>query len=182
MKIKKRHIVLAALIIALGAAVYLNWRFSDTSSMISPSSKELGKATYVSADASATNDEAKTASKALSASDEYFAKAATDREQAQDKALSIAKDTLTLSDSSDDAKEEAAEQLKELEDRILAQSNIEGILKTKGFSKCLCFLSDEGCSVAVLKDEIKENSPLIIKDAVQSQYEIDFNKITVLEV
>ena len=56
MKIKKQHVLAAALVLALGAAVYLNWQFSGTP-LISSTSKELGAATYVSNDASATADE-----------------------------------------------------------------------------------------------------------------------------
>lgn len=182
MKIKKRHIVLAAVILALGAAVYLNWQYADTGSLIAPTSKELGEVTYVNAEAQATDDEVQTASKEQDAPLSYFAQAKTERQQAQDEAVSLAKETLTLSESDDDMKKEALEQLKNLENIILAQSNIESVLKAKGFSECLCFISDQGCSVAVKSSELKDNSPLIIKDAVQSQYEIDFNDITIVEV
>ena len=180
MKIKKRHIALAALVVALGAAVYLNWQYADSGVSVLPTAKELGSATYVNADVKATEDEVRSTSQSQSTS--YFAKAKTDRQQAQDEAVSLAKEVLTLTESDDEAKREAAEQLSKLEDRFLAQNNIEGVLKAKGFSECVCYLSDEGCSVAVLSTELKDNSPLIIKDAVQSQYEIDFNDITIVEI
>ncbi|MBQ3417711.1 MAG: SpoIIIAH-like family protein [Ruminococcus sp.] len=182
MKIKKRHVVLAAMILALGAAVYLNWQYADAGSLIAPTAKELGEVTYVNAEAEATSDEAEAVSKEQSDSASYFAQAKIERQQSQDNAVDLAKEVLTLSDSSDDAKSEAAEQLGDLEERFLAQSNIEGVLKAKGFSECLCFISDDGCSVAVKASELKDNSPLIIKDAVLSQYEMDFNDITIVEV
>ena len=182
MKIQKRHVVLAALIVALGTAVYLNWHFSDTGSLISPSSKELGAATYVNADASSTADEAQSVSKTLSKEESYFAQALTEREKAQDRVMSEAKKVLELAESSDEAKAEAAKQVSTVEDRILAQSNIENILKGKGFSRCLCFLSDEGCTVSVIKAELKTISPLVVKDVVTSQADVAFNNITVVDV
>lgn len=181
MKFSKKYAVVAALVLALGAAVYLNWQFSDNTSMLSSASKELGAATRVSTDV-ATDDEALSVSKSLSKSDEYFAKAQSDRTQAQDKSLTAAKEILQMADSSDEAKAEAVEQANALEERITAQSNIESILQAKGFTRCLCFISDEGCTVAVLSGELKDASALIIKDTVMSQYEIDFNDITIVEV
>lgn len=182
MKFHKRHIVLAALVLALGAAVFINWQFSDeTSALAEEVSKELGAATYVNSDTSST-DQVAQVSKQTSASDEYFAKAVVEREQAYDSAIDTAKETLKLADSSDEAKTKAVEQLNKLEDSLVIQSNIESILKGKGFSECLCMITDDSCSVAILKDELVDDSPLIIKDAVLSQMDIDFNSITIIEV
>lgn len=183
MKLQKRHIVLTALILALGAAVYLNWQFSDSgSSLLTTTSKELGAATYVNADTTATADEAVPSSKQTSAADQYFAEAQTKREQAQDKVTDTANEVLKSADSSEEAKKQAVEQASKIENNILCQSNIENILKAKGFTKCLCYISDTGCSVAVLKDDMGNDSALIIKDAVLSQLDCEFNDITIIEV
>ena len=182
MKFSKKYVVVAALVLALGAAVYLNWQFSDSDTMLSTASRELGAATHVSSDSVATDNDAEQVSKTLDKTSEYFAKAETERTQAQDKALSEAKEILQLSESSDEAKKEAVEQANKIEDRITAQSNIEGVLTAKGFTRCLCFISDDGCSVALPKNDLKDSSPLIVKDAVLSQLDIDFNDITIIEV
>ncbi len=182
MKIQKRHVVLAALVLALGAAVFINWQFSDDSSALAQEvSKELGAATYVNTDTSSSDQIAKV-SKTTSSADDYFAKAEVEREQAYDTAVETAKETLKLADSSDEAKTKAVEQLSKLEDALVIQSNIESILKAKGFSRCLCMISEESCTVAVLKDELVDDSPLIIKDVVLSQIDIEFNSITIIEV
>ena len=181
MKIKKKHILVSALVLALGAAVYINWQFSGTPK-VSASSKELGAATYVSKDASATADEAKTAGKSALTPVEKIAKARTERSQAQDKALDEAKGIIKLSDSTEEAKKAAVDQASRIEQRILAQSNIENILSAKGFSQCLCYVSDGGCTVTVLADEMQKDSPLIIKDVVQSQIEVDFSSIVIVDI
>lgn len=180
MKIKKQHILVSALVLALGAAVYLNWQFSGTP-LISPTSKELGAATYVSNEAKATADEARTASTELTP-EAKLAKARTDRTQAQDKALSEAENILKLSDTSEDAKTEAVKAANEIEQRILAQSNIENVLSAKGFPSALCYLSDGGCTVTVLSKELKDDSPIIIKDVIMSQTEVAFNNIVIVDV
>ena len=180
MKIKKQHIFVSALVLALGAAVYLNWQFSGTP-LVKPSSKELGAATYVSKDASATTDEVKSAPQQMSP-EQKLAKARTERAQAQDKALEESKTVLQAADSSDEAKAEAVKSATAIEERILAQSNIENILCAKGFSEVLCYSSGESCTITVKKSEMKEDSPLIIKDAVMSQLKVDFNDIVIVDI
>ncbi len=178
MKIQKKHILSAALILALGAAVFINWQFSG-SSAVKPTAKELGAATYVSRDAKATADEAE---RDELSPQEKIASMRTERSQAQDKALDSAKNILSLSDTSDDAKAEAARQAGVIERRILVQSNIENILVAKGFTDALCFLSDNGCTVTVKAEDMEKDSPLIIKDVVMSQIDVDFNQIVIVEV
>lgn len=180
MKIKKQHILAASLILALGAAVYLNWQFSGTP-QVSSASKELGAATYVSKDTEATADEALSANAELTP-ESKLTKARTERTQAQDKALSEAENILELSDTSEEAKAEAVKSADAIEQRILAQSNIENILDAKGFSGALCYISDSGCTVTVLKDDLKDDSAIIIKDAVLSQTDIEFNNIVIIDV
>ena len=180
MKIKKQHILASALILALGAAVYLNWQF--TGAPVNRSGdKELGAATYVSKNTAATADE-----KGRGSGDDppqaVLAKARTERAQAQDKALSEAKNVLELSDTSEESKAEAVKTATLIEKRILAQSNIEGILNAKGFSSVLCYVTDTGCTVTVLSSEMKEDSAMIIKDAVMSQLNVEFSNIVIVEV
>ena len=40
MKFHKRQLILASLVVALGAAVYLNWQFSDTHEFDAPDTIE----------------------------------------------------------------------------------------------------------------------------------------------
>lgn len=180
MKIKKQHILASALILALGAAVYLNWQFTGAP-VKSSGDKELGAAAYVSRNASATADETAKTMKDDSP-EAKLAKARTERTQAQDKALSEAKNILELSDTSDEAKAEAVKTATAIEKRILAQSNIEGILNAKGFSSVLCYVADAGCTVTVLKADMKDDSAMIIKDAVLSQLNVEFSNIVIVQV
>ncbi len=181
MKFQKRHIVLSALILALAVAVFINWQYNpESSDLISSVSKELGAATYVNAD-SATDDEVVGVAKQTTATDEFFAKAEVDRQQSYDDAIELAQQTLKMSDTSDEAKTIAVEQLNKLENDMVTQMNIESILKGKGFSQCLCYISESNCTITVAAKDMKENSPLIIKDVVLSQLDIDFNSITIVE-
>ena len=180
MKIHKKHILVSALVLALGAEVYINWQFSSSPNT-KAATKELGAATYVSRDTAATVDESALRSNSLTAGEKLTA-ARIERTQTQDKALDTAKEILTLADSSDEAKKSAVEQANAIEQRIMTQNTIENILIAKGFSDVLCYVSDSGCTVTVLKSEMQKDSPLIIKDAVLSQLKVSFNDIVIIEL
>lgn len=210
MKIQKRHVLMASLVLALGAAVYLNWQFTGNSDMLSvDASKKLGEAQYVNGDITdetqeagifdsifgdddkstdsteeTTEGEDTTAVKAELTEEQisYFSTVRTDREQTQSKVLEDAKEVLSLSENSEEAKEEAAESVSQLEKLILAQSNIENLLKAKGFTDVVCFISDEGCNVVVASQNMDDNSSLLVKDAVMSQLDMGSEQIKIIQI
>lgn len=211
MKIQKRHILMASLVLALGAAVYLNWQFTGNSDMLSvDASKKLGEAQYVNGDITdetqeagifdsifggdddkstdsteeTTEGEDTTAVKAELTEEQisYFSTVRTDREQTQSKVLEDAKEVLSLSENSEEAKEEAAESVSQLEKLILAQSNIENLLKAKGFTDVVCFISDEGCNVVVASQSMDDNGSLLVKDAVMSQLDMGSEQIKIIQI
>lgn len=210
MKIQKRHILMASLVLALGAAVYLNWQFTGNSDMLSvDASKKLGEAQYVNGDITdetqeagifdsifgdddkstesaeeTTEGEDTTAVKAELTEEQisYFSTVRTDREQTQSKVLEDAKEVLSLSENSEEAKEEAAESVSQLEKLILAQSNIENLLKAKGFTDVVCFISDEGCNVVVASQNMDDNGSLLVKDAVMSQLDMGSEQIKIIQI
>lgn len=220
MKIQKRHILLGSLVLALGAAVYLNWQFTGNDDMLTvDASKKLGEAQYVNGDiteetqeaglfdsifggdndsskestgentsegadaAEATeNTEASEGAELSKEQTEYFSTVRNDRQQTQSAVMEDAKEILTLSESSEEAKEEAAESASQLEKLILAQSNIENLLKAKGFSDAVCFISDQGCSVVVAAQSLDENGAVLIKDAVMSQIELASDQIKIVQI
>ncbi len=186
MKFKKHHIVLAALVAALSAAVFINWQLTDkTDISVSKTSKELGAATYVNSNIS-TEDEV--SSDSLSGSNltaeqiEYFAASRSKRQEAYDEALSLATEVLKLTETSEEAKEDAAEQLARLEDSLLSQQRVETILKAKGFSDCVCCVSETSCTVIIPTDEMTDSSPLIIRDCVVENTGLPFENISIVEV
>ncbi len=217
MKIQKRHILLGSLVLALGAAVYLNWQFTGNTDMLSvDASKKLGEAQYVNGEITDNTQEAgifdsifgdgdkaenqteptedmtgsgdgtqdnNAASTELTKEQSgYFASVRTDREQTQSKVMEDAKEILSLAENSEEAKEEAAESVSQLEKLILAQSNIENLLKAKGFADAVCFISDEGCNVVVASQNMGDNGAVIVKDAVMSQLEFETDKIKIIQI
>ena len=182
MKKHKKLILMASLVLALSAAVYLNW------SMTQPTSKILGESKFVSATMStqSTPDEAKQTSAKVSNLTEkqqnFFAKAKTERDQIQDEIIDTASEKLNLENTSEADRNEAQNQVAGIIKNFTVQNSVETTLKAKAFSECLCYINEQGCVVTVPKSELNDSTSMIIKSTVQSMTNMGFDKITVVTV
>ena len=176
MKIQKKHIVMTSLVLALATAVYINYQISQARTT-SPA-KELGAASYVNATVgeTATSDEAATAMALSKEQQDFFASERTKRQNTQDKVIDDAEEIL----DSDSELTEAQENVERIISFFTTQDTIETIVKAKGFSDCLCCITDMGVTVIVPKNELNENTVLSIYDAVTTHYEIASDAISVV--
>ena len=193
----KRQLVLAALVVALGAAVYLNWQFTGNNELTATnavgSTKELGEAKYVnntqvsslsgsSVLSEVENSDSSGASSApLADAAEYFAQAKVNRQKARDESTEMVKEILNDIKSSEAAKAEAVKQAADVAKNIQQESNIESLIKAKGFKDCVAFIQNGECSVVVSPDGLNENSAITIKDIVSGQAGIPYDKIKITE-
>lgn len=195
MKKYKKHIMAATLVLALGAAVYLNWSLSSTQT----TSKTLGQSEYVNATLSteettassnktSATEETKKSSKSSSTATltkkqkNFFAQAESNRKQTQDEVIDEAAQILELEDTSEEEMTQAQLQAVGIMKNFTLQDSIETTLNAKGFTKCLSYISDQGCVVTVLKSELNDSTSMIVKATVQSITNIDFDKISIVTV
>lgn len=179
MKFQKKYIVLATLVLALGTAVYVNWQFAGAKA--NTTSKELGAASYVSATVSNSSADEVVQTSALSKEQKnYFATERTKRQATQDKVIDVAKETLDLENVSESEMTEAQKSVEKLLKTYTIQDSIESIIKAKGFSECLCYISDEGVTVIVPDSELNDTSALVIDDAVTSHYDVSYEDISIV--
>ena len=202
MKFGKRQLVLAALVVALGAAVYLNWQFSDNSDLLAAnttveSGTELGEAEFVNNNTASSltssteentssspadgDSSSSSASNISSSAEQYFAQAKVSRQQARDDAVDSLKEIIDSVQSSESAKAEAVKQAAEIAKNIEQESNIENLIKAKGFAECLAFLQNGECSVVVSSTGLLDNEAITIKDIVAGQSGISYDKIKIVE-
>lgn len=191
MTMGKRQLVLAALVVALGAAVYLNWQFAGNNQLIatnavtSTSGRELGEARLV--DGSAVSGAPKTAASASSAvktsanADTYFSQARLSRQKARDQAVELLEKTLADAKTNDAAKKQAVTEAASIAQNTLKESNIENLIKAKGFSDCVAFLENSECSVVVKTKDSSQNNAIVIKDIVAGQAGVASDKIKIIE-
>ena len=193
MGLGKRQVLLAALVLALGAAVYLNWQFSDNSDLIATnvvnSTKELGEAKYVNNSVQPQDDnkydndnKEETEEKKVSGeANEFFAQAKLNRQSARDEATEMVKSILNDIKSSEEAKAEAIKQAADIAKNIQQEANIESLIRAKGFEDCLAFIQNGECSVVVNAGSLNETTAITVKDIVSGQAGIGFDKIKITE-
>ncbi len=196
--IEKRHIVLAALVLALGTAVYINWRFSSPSALqtgTSVSQPNIGDAQYVNGSETVTStfslesgtesgnaaSPAPTESMTKSA-ESYFTEASLSRQKARDEATELLQQAVKSADSDEKAKKQAVDQLAAIAKNIEQESKIESMLKAKGFTGCLAFLENGTANILVASDGLLASQTITIKDIVKNATAIPFENIIIVEV
>lgn len=157
MKVWKRNAVVAAIVLFVCAAVYLNWTYQGQES--ADAGKTLGQAALVSGQTSdpllqgavspAPSASASPAALETDSTGGYFASARLNRQQARDSALAILQDA--ASDESADAamKEDTAMAIQTLADYTVSEAQIENLVTAKGYTDCIAFISDGSVSVVV---------------------------------
>ena len=165
----KAQIALVLMVAALGGAIWLNMRFS--------SGKYLGEATYVS-------NEKKTNAVQTSAkaSLDEFDTAIREREEVYEQARDLVEDTLKSEKLSDDDKTAAVNKVKQLADRMEKESNIETLLKAKGFEKAVAVIGDNNVSVIVKSDGLTTAQTLQIQDIITAETSVPLGNIKIVSV
>ncbi len=174
----KSQIALALLVVALGAAVWLNAKYSSVSGVQDTVSKYLGGVQYV-------GNESKTSAIQTGAeaqSDDYFVTAKADREKAIKQAQEQIEETLKNENASDDDKKAAVELSASLAKRIEAQANIENLLKAKGFKEALAVISDETVTVVVRSDGLLASETLQIQEIATQHSGVALSGVKIITV
>lgn len=133
LSIKKGHIVLGALVLALGAAVYLNWDYMKQTDYVAAGNTNQ-----------TTNENEGTANYG----DAYFVSARLSRTQSRDEAMDALKYMLE-----DSAMEEGAAAVLAQQAQSLARHRDRGqdrdIINAKGFTECMVYLDEDKVDVIV---------------------------------
>ncbi len=170
----KHQVVLALMILALGAAVWLNMKFSS-------SEKYLGEATLVSDSEIASDQAVQTAAK-VDADSDYFETAKKDRQKALSEAQEMVEETLKSANTNDAERTEALKTTGEIAARIEKANNIETLLKAKGFEKAVVVIGENDVSVVVKSEGITTTQTLQIQDIVTAQTKIPLSNIKIVTI
>lgn len=176
-----KYFTMFALVLALGLAVYLNWRFTsiDANGAINQneqdgetddSGKKYGDTLFVSSDG-------KTAAT-------YFSQARLARTASRDEALDSLQKALQDTELTEAEKTDLTAKLTAIAKSITAESNIESLIKSKGFSDCVAYISDDGIKIVVActEGELTSEKNAQIVEIVVSQTDIPVQKISIVEV
>lgn len=182
MKIWKKNMVAAAVLVTVCAGIYVNWVYAgqelsleDTMDAEKVMSEESLMLTGDVAAIAAGEDVQTTAS-------DYFSAVRLSRQQARDNALNLLQEAMTYSDD-----RKAAESAVELDDIVqtaLSEAQIESLIIAKGYADCVAYMTNSGISVAVSSPEggLQQTDVALIADVVMSQCDFGLPDIRVVEV
>lgn len=169
--IGKGHIAVILMVIALGAAVWLNMRFS--------SDKYFGEAKYVD---NSSGDAVQTSAKVEEEKTDYFKEAVKERETAAKKAGETVEEMLDNENITEDEKKQVLESIGFIAKRIESENNIETLLKAKGFEKAVAVIGDNGINIIVSSEGLTTAQTLQIQDIVVGETNIEIGKIKIVAV
>lgn len=207
----KRQFTLLTLVAALGVAVYLNWEYArggadgllgqapspDTGTAVSANAKTGGPNLLETADpASGSQSEqsgetpnknygdAQLVSVGTEGGSEYFEQARLSRQKSRDSALDTLQKSLKKANLSEEEKAELTARLSVTVENITAESDIENLVKAKGFVDCVAFLDGGKANITVQTGAagLRKEQVAQIRDIVTCKSNVSAQDITVVEV
>ncbi len=189
MIIRKRQLLLATLVIALGSAVFVNWYYTgaraDTAQGVyaTPTtiagdvdSANLGDARYV------ISSDVTTLAAAATQEDEYFASARLRRSAAHDEACEALNDIIKDSASSASAVAQASNLLAELTKSITLEADMENLISAKVGGGCLVIINGGTAEIIVESGVLNDATIVQIKEIAVKQTGYPAEKITIVEL
>ena len=173
----------------LGQTVYVNTEVSgQTAAKSSANKKDTADKTKTNTSDNAKTDTANAksakpaaaeASTASLSQQDYFTMERQRRQTARDEAAAALADMMSADDTTENTKKEAIAAAERLASVMKSESDMEAEIKTKGFADCLVSINNGHCTVIVPSEGLNEATAVTIKDIVNRQSGIDFDKITI---
>ena len=195
-----RRVTALTLAAALVVAVYLNWQYARTGAELEPEAVNVSASVAEEASVpitdglmteaeavSSTNKnygEAQLVSVSNDSGSKFFEEARLKREKAHDAALDTIQKTLKSASLSADEKKSYAQELTGNLENLNAETEIETLVKAKGFADCLCFLQADRADLTVMTsgDALTAAQVAQIRDIILSKSSVTAQNITVVEV
>lgn len=186
MKVWKKNMVAAAVLVTVCAGIYVNWLYTEEQAAAAlteaiDSEKVMSEELLTLSEdmaAIAAGEEVQT-----TASD-YFAAVRLSRQQARDSAVNLLQEAMAYTTADNTKDVESAMELEDIVQTALSEAQIESLIIAKGYTDCVAYMSPEGISVAVASPEggLQQNDVSVIADIVLTQSEYSLEDIRVVEV
>lgn len=192
MKMWKRNAVVIAIVLFVGAAVYLNWSYNnqsgeDPANKTGDSDKVLGQSSLVNGETDSAQDgDGEPVSNPEGDADTgtgYFATARLNRQQARDNALELLQQAAADEKADQTMVDEANASIQVMAAYTMSEAQIENLVTAKGYGDCICFISESSASVVVSSTEngLNENDIAKIVEIVQEETGLTASNIKIIE-
>lgn len=171
----KGQVTVAVMLCSLAVAIWLNAKY------VPSGAKYLGEASYVNGTAEEDENVVQTSAKAEQGAD-YFSKTKKEREQNRKEITETIEELLNHKNLTAEDKKTALQKAEVFAKNSEQESNVETLLKAKGFEKTLVVISDKGISIVVGSDGLTSQQTLQIQDVVTTQTDIALENIKIIPV
>lgn len=178
MKIWKKNLIAAAVLVTVCAGIYLNWLYSEDQA-VADLTDTLDSSKILSSDMLVMGDDLE--QEQVSTVSDYFAAVRLSRQEARDSAVTLLQEAMAYEDKES---AQSSVQLEEIVQIALCEAQIESLVIAKGYADCVAYISDGGISVAVATPEggLQTTDVAVIADIVMTQSEFKLDNIRVVEV
>ena len=186
MKIWKKNMVAAAVLVTVCAGIYVNWIYTQENAPVDL--VETLDAEKVMSDDTLVVGEDMAAIMAgediQTTSTDYFSAVRLSRQQARDSAVNLLQEAMAYSEAEGGKELESAMELEDIVQTALSEAQIESLVIAKGYTDCVAYMSGEGISVAVSSPEggLQQEDVAVIADIVMTQSAYKLDDIRVVEV
>lgn len=200
MKKGKRNLVIAAVLLFVCAAVWLNWSYNKNAAPEAPDAdmvlaEDEQRDTALAAYGEAISGEEAAAvlgaldggaadAAAPAESNGYFAEARLTRQQSRDNALDLLEQAAATDGASQEVIDSAMNEIAAMAGFSLQEAQVENLLLAKGFSDCVVFIGGEEVTVAVPAplEGLSQADVARITDTVLSETGVPVSALRVIEV
>ena len=186
--IKRRQLIMATLVVALGSAVFVNWYFTNSNSQVAEEGEtgseyvqSIGEAKYVNSNNAETEDTTNNATATASKNTDYFTTVKLKRTKAHDEALADMKALLKEAPESSKSAEEIGKTIDSLSKTIKLEADIEALISAKLKCECVVMINNDNAEVVVTKGNLNDASILQIMDAILNNPDIKAENIKISE-
>ena len=191
-----RQLTILTLILALGVAVYLNWEYAKTDSSFVLPTQTQAEEDALLANAQAEDapvmealpdknyGEAQLVSVSENSSDQYFETARLTRTKTRDEALDKLQQSLKATGLTEEEKAQLKDTLSSTISNISLESDIENLVKAKGFADCVVFIDGENVDLAVKTgpEGLSKNEVAQLRDIILGKVQTSAQNISIVEV
>lgn len=181
MKVWKKNLVAAAVLLTVCGGIYGNWLYSQEQA-VADLTDTLDESKIMSADklVISESDGALTGEMSDTMTD-YFAAVRLSRQEARDSAVTLLQETMAYGEENTT---QVSAELEELVNLALCEAQIESLVIAKGYTDCVAYIADDAISIAVASPEggLQQQDVAVISDIVVTQSDYTMEQIYVVEV
>ena len=185
MVLKSKQILTATLIVALGAALAVNWYYrntpelsGETTTVAEEVSGNLGDSLYVGGTTASAEDDSSTKADSKS----YFADAKLKRTKAHDKTVDEIKKLAESDNLDSDTKNRLTTLVTDFQSDLKSETDCENLISAKIGKECLVVINEGACQVILEKNTLNDLLILQITEIIEKNTDISAENLTIIEL